>query len=68
MREQAKEIAEEWGYLPYMLERYLTLWGKSETIEFLEACEKPIPTAIRLNPLRASPPLQSSVSVRRESI
>ncbi len=55
IREQAKEIAEEWGYLPYMLERYLTLWGMSETIAFLEACEKPIPTAIRLNPLLASP-------------
>ena len=53
LREKAKSIAEEYGYLPYMIERYLTLWGEDETIQFLAACEKPIRTAIRINTLRA---------------
>lgn len=53
LREKAKGIATEHGYLQYMIERYLTLWGEEETMQFLKACEKPIPTAIRINTLRA---------------
>jgi len=53
LREKAKNIANEHGYLQYMIERYLALWGEHETMQFLEACERPIPTAIRINTLRA---------------
>ncbi len=53
LRTKAKTIAKEYGYLPYMIERYLALWGERETMQFLEACEKPISTAIRINTLRA---------------
>ncbi len=52
-RELAKRLAKEYGYLPYMIERYLALWGEEETREFLEACERPIRTAIRVNTLKA---------------
>lgn len=54
LREKAKVIAREHGYLPYMIERYLALWGEEETLQFIEACEKPVRTAIRINTLRAS--------------
>lgn len=53
LRERAKTIANEYGYLPYMIERYLALWGEKETMQFLKACEKPVRTAIRINTLRA---------------
>ncbi|MDF1538261.1 MAG: RsmB/NOP family class I SAM-dependent RNA methyltransferase [Candidatus Thorarchaeota archaeon] len=55
MRQKAKQIAKEHGYLQYMIERYLTLWGEEETLEFLNACEVPIRTAVRLNELKNSP-------------
>jgi NOL1/NOP2/sun family putative RNA methylase len=53
LREKAKGLAKEHGYLPYMIERYLNLWGEQETLQFLEACEKPVKTSIRVNTLRA---------------
>ncbi len=49
---KAKALANEYGYLQYMIERYLTLWGEEETTQFLKACEKPIQTAIRVNTLK----------------
>lgn len=52
LRQRAKTLAKEYGYLQYMIERYLTLWGEEETLEFLKACENPIRTAIRVNTLR----------------
>lgn len=51
-RRHAKELAKNFGYLPYMIERYLALWGEEETRQFLSACEKPIRTSIRINTLR----------------
>ena len=54
LKARAKELATEFGYLPYMIERYLLLWREEETIQFLKACEKPIKTAIRLNTLKNS--------------
>jgi NOL1/NOP2/sun family putative RNA methylase len=53
LRDRAKVLAKERGYQPYMIERYLALWGEIETIQFLDACEKPIKTSIRMNTLRA---------------
>jgi len=55
LRQKAKTLAAEYGYLQYMMERYLALWGEEQTLEFLKACEQPIKTAIRLNTLRTSP-------------
>lgn len=52
IKARAKELAKEHGYLQYMIERYLILWGEEETIQFIQACERPIRTAIRLNSLR----------------
>jgi len=51
-RERAKVLAHKYGYLPYMVERYLALWGEEETIRFLDACERPIRTSIRANTLK----------------
>ena len=55
LRQKAKTIAKEYEYLPYMIERYLALWGEEETLQFIEACEQPIKTSIRLNALRIEP-------------
>ncbi|MFX0107114.1 MAG: RsmB/NOP family class I SAM-dependent RNA methyltransferase [Candidatus Hodarchaeota archaeon] len=54
MRQRAKELAKEFGYLQYMIERYLSLWGEEETLDFLRACDKPIKTSIRSNTLKFS--------------
>ena len=53
-REKAKELAKAHGYLHYMIERYISLWGEEDTLRFIEACEQPIRTSIRVNTLRAS--------------
>ncbi|TFH07591.1 MAG: RsmB/NOP family class I SAM-dependent RNA methyltransferase [Candidatus Thorarchaeota archaeon] len=55
LRQKAKPIATEHEYLPYMIERYLVLWGEDATMQFIEACDRPIRTSIRLNTLRAEP-------------
>ncbi|MHA1970636.1 MAG: RsmB/NOP family class I SAM-dependent RNA methyltransferase [Candidatus Thorarchaeota archaeon] len=52
LRQKAKTLAKEHEYQPYMIERYLALWGDEDTLRFLEACEQPIRTSIRMNPLR----------------
>ena len=52
LRRRAKEIANQYGYLPYMIERYLALWGEEETIQFIEACEEQITTSLRVNTLK----------------
>ncbi|MGQ4912907.1 MAG: RsmB/NOP family class I SAM-dependent RNA methyltransferase, partial [Candidatus Thorarchaeota archaeon] len=54
IRDRAKVLAQEYGYLQYMIERYLSLWGEEETLRFLEACEEPVRTSIRMNTLKAS--------------
>lgn len=53
IRERAKVLAKEYGYLQYMIERYLSLWGEDETLQFLKACEEPVRTALRMNTLKA---------------
>lgn len=52
LRQRAKEIADKYGYLAYMIERYLALWGEKETLQFLEACDNSIRTSIRVNTLK----------------
>ena len=54
LRQRAKELAKEHEYLQYMIERYLSLWGEEETLKFIEACEQPIKTSIRINTLKSS--------------
>ncbi|MFX1561333.1 MAG: RsmB/NOP family class I SAM-dependent RNA methyltransferase [Promethearchaeota archaeon] len=54
LRQRAKELAKEYGYLQYMIERYLALWGEKETLRFIKACEQPVRMSIRVNTLRSS--------------
>ncbi len=50
---EAERLAAKYGYLPYMVERYFEIFGsRSETVRFLEACEKPLRRSIRCNTLR----------------
>ncbi len=45
-----KSLAERYGYLPYMVARYLEVLGsKAETVELLDANEEPLPETIRCN-------------------
>ncbi len=43
-------IAEKYGYLPYMVERYISILGFNEALKLLEAFEKPLKPVIRCNP------------------
>ncbi|MBY8997965.1 MAG: RsmB/NOP family class I SAM-dependent RNA methyltransferase [Candidatus Thorarchaeota archaeon] len=54
LRQRAKELANEHEYLPYMIERYISLWGEEDTLKFIEACEQPIRSSIRVNTLKTS--------------
>ncbi|MFW9953769.1 MAG: RsmB/NOP family class I SAM-dependent RNA methyltransferase [Candidatus Thorarchaeota archaeon] len=67
LKQKAKEISAEYGYLQYMIERYLTLWGEKETIDFIRACEKPIRTSIRMNELR-NPPANTIKSLEQKGV
>ena len=53
-KQKAKVLASDYGYLPYMTERYLALWGEDETIRFLEACDRHVGTSIRINELKGA--------------
>lgn len=46
------ELADAYGYLPYMIERYIKILGIDGTKELLEANEKPLKKAIRVNTLK----------------
>ncbi len=61
LRQKAKTLAKEHEYQQYMIERYLALWGEEDTLRFLEACEQPIRTSIRMNTLR----MESEKTVER---
>ncbi|MCJ7650279.1 MAG: RsmB/NOP family class I SAM-dependent RNA methyltransferase [Candidatus Lokiarchaeota archaeon] len=45
-------LAERYGYLPYMIERYFQFLGEDQTILLLEANEKPLTPSIRVNTLK----------------
>jgi len=45
-------LAQEYGYLPYMIERYIQFLGIDGTIELLKANEKPLSPFIRVNTLK----------------
>jgi ribosomal RNA methyltransferase Nop2 len=46
-------LAELYGYLPELVEYFLTMFGPTEALEFLEASDKPRPMVIRTNTLKA---------------
>ena len=46
---EAKRLAEIYGYLPYMIERYIEMLGEHEAKLLLEANEKPLDDYIRCN-------------------
>ena len=64
---KAKKIAKEHGYLQYMIERYLTLWGEEETLQFIKACDIPLKTSIRLNSLK-NPPSETQETLEKKGI
>jgi ribosomal RNA methyltransferase Nop2 len=45
-------IAELYGYLPELIEYFLTMLGPAETLEFVDASDKPRPLVIRANTLK----------------
>jgi len=47
----AEKIASKYGYLPYMVQRYIYMLGLNEAIKLLEAFEKKIKPVIRVNTL-----------------
>ena len=50
--EEAKQIAAKYGYLPYMIERYMMLFGsREELFDFLDSVEKGIKRTLRCNTL-----------------
>jgi len=52
---EARDLALKYGYLPYMIERYINIFGSlHETIEFLESVEHGLRKSIRCNTLVAS--------------
>lgn len=55
-QELAQNLAEEYGYLPYMIERYLHFLGVDGTIDLLKANEIPLTPSIRVNTLKIKTP------------
>jgi len=53
--ELAESIASKYGYLPYMIQRYLWMLGLNDTLKLLEAFEKKPKPVIRVNVLEISP-------------
>ena len=47
-------IGEKYGYLSYMIERYIEILGEEETTKLLHFYESKLPRTIRLNSLRSS--------------
>ena len=47
-----RNLSQEYGYLPYMIERYIQFLGIDGTIELLKANEKPLTPSIRVNTIK----------------
>ena len=52
--DDVEKISERYGYLPYMIERYLKIFDYDELLQYLDAVEKGVPTTIRVNTLKTS--------------
>ncbi|MFW9947732.1 MAG: RsmB/NOP family class I SAM-dependent RNA methyltransferase [Candidatus Odinarchaeota archaeon] len=48
------ELAENFGYHPYMIKRYIQFLGENNTKKLLEANERPLNPSIRVNTLKTS--------------
>jgi len=46
---QVQKLARRYGYLPYMIARYIEVLGEEETLRLLEANEEPLPETYRCN-------------------
>lgn len=53
--ELAINLSKEYLYQPYMIERYLQMFGKDETIQLLKANDQISPVTIRVNTLKTDP-------------
>ncbi|MHA1626496.1 MAG: NOL1/NOP2/sun family putative RNA methylase [Candidatus Asgardarchaeia archaeon] len=53
MKDIATSLSRKYGYLPYMIMRYLEMFGLEETKEFLESNERGLKPSIRINTLLA---------------
>lgn len=51
----ARKLAEKYGYIPYMVERYIKILGFTEAHRLLEAFEKPLKPVVRTNIRLVSP-------------
>ena len=52
MAQLSSDLAELFGYLPELVDYFLTMFNPSETLEFLEASDSPRPLVIRTNTLK----------------
>lgn len=53
--DEAKELAYKYGYMPYMIERYIRMLGREGALELLEAFERPLMPVVRTNTLLIGP-------------
>lgn len=53
LQQLTDDMAGYYGYLPYLIEKFLGLFSPSQTVEFLEANEVDRPVTIRTNTLRS---------------
>jgi NOL1/NOP2/sun family putative RNA methylase len=51
--DNARKLSQEFNYRPYMIERYLYMFGEQGTVNLLEANEIPSNPCIRINTLKA---------------
>jgi len=52
-RNSAHNVGDKYGYLPYMIERYIEMIGEKETTKLLHFYESELPKVIRLNSLKS---------------
>lgn len=53
--EEARELALRYGYLPYMVERYIMMLGRDGAIQLLDSFEKPVKPVVRTNTVLIRP-------------
>jgi len=53
--QEAVELALKYGYLPYMVQRYIDMLGLNNTLKLLEAFEKRVKPVVRTNTLLIQP-------------
>lgn len=53
--ELARKLASQYGYRPYMIERYISMFGKEETLEYLLSNESFSMLSLRVNTLKSDP-------------